>query len=56
MKKILFLGILTLFLVWVGGIWGVSGALIALVVSIPLNIFLYNRKAKRRQRKRDWEE
>jgi len=41
LKTILLLGVLTAILVWVGGIWGKSGAVIALVIALALNFFAY---------------
>ncbi|MCX5642048.1 MAG: zinc metalloprotease HtpX [Candidatus Omnitrophica bacterium] len=41
LKTILLLGVLTAILVWVGGIWGKSGAIIALVFALAINFFAY---------------
>ena len=41
LKTILLLGILTAILVWVGSIWGKSGAVTALVIALALNFFAY---------------
>ena len=41
LKTIFLLGVLTAILVWIGGIWGQQGAIIALVVALALNFFAY---------------